>query len=87
MAYCAKNELQIKTIFFIPFLAGFELATSESAIQCLIHWATAENLHIPLQKLRMHPPDHQAGVAQAISPISMKLGQFEGFNLKPKNPK
>ena len=37
--------------------------------------------------LRKHPWDHQAGVAQAISPIFMKLGQFEGFNLKPKNPK
>ena len=32
--------------------------------------------------LRVHPRKDQAGAAQAISPISMKLGQFEGVHLK-----
>ena len=36
---------------FFQFLAGFELATSESAVQCLIHWTTAGNLNTSLQKL------------------------------------
>ena len=30
----------------------------------------------------MHPRKDQAGAAQAIKPISMKLGQFEG--VRPK---
>ena len=46
-----KERIINKNNFFFQFLAGFELATSESAVQCLIHWATAENLNIPLQKL------------------------------------
>ena len=33
-------------------------------------------------KLRVHPRQDQAGVAQAISLISMKLCQFEGIHLK-----
>ena len=37
--------------FFSKFLAGVELATSESAVQCLIHWATAASANILLQKL------------------------------------
>jgi len=37
--------------------------------------------------LRKHPWEHQAGVAQAITPISMKFGQFKGLNQKLKNPK
>ena len=32
--------------------------------------------------LRVHPRQDQAGAAQAISPISMKLGQFEGVHPK-----
>ena len=55
----------------------------------LTHWKWMILIDKPFMDwvLRMHPPDHQAGVAQVISPISMKLGQFEGFNMKPKNPK
>ena len=37
----SKKELQRKTIF-LKFLAGVELTTSESAVQCLIHWTTAK---------------------------------------------
>ena len=37
--------------FFLKFLAGVELATSESAVQYLIHWVTAERLNFLLQKL------------------------------------
>ena len=47
----SQQELQRKTIFFFKFLAGVELATSESAVQYLIHWATAANLNFLLQKL------------------------------------
>ena len=43
-------ELQIKTFFF-QFPAGLELATSGSAVQCLIHWAMAAGLDLLLQKL------------------------------------
>ena len=32
--------------------------------------------------LRVHPRKDQAGAAQAIKPISMKLGQFEGVHPK-----
>ena len=32
--------------------------------------------------LRVHPRKDQAGAAQPISPISMKLGQFEGIHPK-----
>ena len=46
-----KERITNKNNLFFQFLAGFELATSESAVQCLIHWTTAENLNIPLQKL------------------------------------
>ena len=46
----SKKELQRKT-FFNKFLAGVELATSESAVQYLIHRATATRLDIALQKL------------------------------------
>ena len=45
-------------------------------MQCYLEW-----------NLRKRPWEHQAGVAQAISPISMKLGQFKGLNQKLKNPK
>ena len=37
--------------FFSKFLAGVELAISESAVQCLIHWATAGSDNLLLQKL------------------------------------
>ena len=37
--------------FFSKFLAGVELAISESAGQCLIHWATAGSTNLVLQKL------------------------------------
>ena len=37
----SKKELQRKTIYFSQFPAGVELATSEFADQCLIHWTTA----------------------------------------------
>ena len=37
--------------FFSKFLAGVELAISESAVQCLIHWATAGSVNLLLQKL------------------------------------
>ena len=47
----AKNELRIKTIFFFSIQREFELPTSGSAVQCLIHWATAANLTLLLQKL------------------------------------
>ena len=33
------------------FLAGVELTTSRSTVQCLIHWATAAGLELLLQKL------------------------------------
>ena len=46
-----KERITNKNNLFFQFLAGFELATSESAVQCLIHWTAAENLDIPLQKL------------------------------------
>ena len=46
-----KERITNKNNLFFQFLAGFELATSESAVQCLIHWTTAENLNMPLQKL------------------------------------
>ena len=56
----AKNELQIKTFFFhLP--AGIELATSESAVQCLIHWATAASLNLLLQKLIFNCQAHSQG--------------------------
>ena len=37
--------------FFSKFLTGVELAISESAVQCLIHWATAGSANLLLQKL------------------------------------
>ena len=37
--------------FFFKFLAGVELAISESAGQCLIHWTTAGSVNLLLQKL------------------------------------
>ena len=40
----SKKELQRKTIFFSQFPVGIELATSEFADQCLIHWTTAASL-------------------------------------------
>ena len=40
------------------FLAGVELATSESAVQCLIHWTTAAGLVLPLQKLIFNSKCH-----------------------------
>ena len=46
-----KERITNKNNLFFQFLAGFELATSESAVQCLIHWTTAENRNMPLQKL------------------------------------
>ena len=46
----SKKKLQRKTIF-IKFLAGVELATSESAVQFLSHLAMAASLDLPLQKL------------------------------------
>ena len=33
-------------------------------------------------RLRVHPREDQAGVAQAISPILVKLGRFEGVHPK-----
>ena len=33
-------------------------------------------------RLRVHPRENQAGVAQAISPILVKLGRFEGVHPK-----
>ena len=33
-------------------------------------------------RLRVHPREDQPGVAQAISPILVKLGQFEGVHPK-----
>ena len=47
----SKKELQRKTFFFCKFLAGIDLAISESAGQCLIHWATAGSANLLLQKL------------------------------------
>ena len=47
----SKKELQRKTIFFFQFPAGIELATSEFADQCLIHWTTAASLEHLRQKL------------------------------------
>ena len=46
-----KERITNKNNLFFQFLAGFELTTSESTVQCLIHWTTAENLNMPLQKL------------------------------------
>ena len=40
-----------ETFLFSQFPAGIELATSESAYQCLIHWTTAASLNLLLQKL------------------------------------
>ena len=40
--------------FFSKFLAGVELAISESAVQSLIHWATAGRINSILQKLIFH---------------------------------
>ena len=37
--------------FFSKFLAGVELVISESAVQCLIHWAMAASINLLLQKL------------------------------------
>ena len=37
--------------FFSKFLAGVELTISESAVQCLIHWATAGSDNLLVQKL------------------------------------
>ena len=37
--------------FFSKFLAGVELAISASAVQCLLHWATAAGLARNPQKL------------------------------------
>ena len=37
--------------FFSKFLAGVELAISEAAVQCLIHWATAGSVNLLLEKL------------------------------------
>ena len=45
-----ENELQIKHFFF-QFPSGVELATSESADECLIHWTTAASLDLSRQKL------------------------------------
>ena len=36
---------------FSKFLAGVELAISQSAVQCLIHWATPASINLLLQKL------------------------------------
>ena len=47
----SKKELQRKTIFLSQFPAGIELATAESADQCLIHWTTAASLELLRQKL------------------------------------
>ena len=47
MEIYSKKELQRKTIF-LNFLLGVELATSESAVQCLIHWATVAGLDLLL---------------------------------------
>ena len=44
-----KKKLQRKTTFFSQFPAGIELATSESADQCLIHWTTAAS-HEPIRQ-------------------------------------
>ena len=40
--------------FFSKFLAGVELAISESAVQSLLHWATAGKINSILQKLIFH---------------------------------
>ena len=37
--------------FFSKFLAGVKIAISESAVQCLIHWAMAASVNLLLQKL------------------------------------
>ena len=37
-----------------------------------------------MEELRVSPWVHQAGVLHAISPISMKLGQFKGSTPKLK---
>ena len=37
--------------------------------------------------LRACPGEDQAGATHAISPISMKLGLFEEFTIKPRSPK
>ena len=54
----SKKELQRKTFFFSQFPAGIELATSEFADQCLIHWTTAASLEHLRQKLIFN---YQAG--------------------------
>ena len=51
MSNYSKKELQRKTILFSQFPAGIELATSESADQCLIHWTTAASPELLGQKL------------------------------------
>ena len=45
-----RRNYEEKQLFF-KFLAGVELAISESAVQCLIHWATAGSVNLLLQKL------------------------------------
>ena len=45
-----KEGITEKNIFF-KFLVGVELATSESAVQCLLYWATAAGLDLCSQKL------------------------------------
>ena len=46
-----RRNYKENQFFFFKFLAGVELATSESAVQYLIHWATAASLNLLLQKL------------------------------------
>ena len=55
--------------FFSKFLAGVELAISESAVQCLIHWATAGRINSILQKLKLSSfpgPSHLFKMAAAF---------------------
>ena len=46
-----RRNYKEKQFFFSQYPAGIELATSEFADQCLIHWTTAASLEILWQKL------------------------------------
>ena len=53
------------------------------SLNVLHFWATII-CDLKMKSLRVSPWVHQVGVLHAISPISMKLGQFKGLTRKLK---
>ena len=75
ISYCTTVQAIVLLAFSRMLTVGATLFSMVLAIQATMLLAFS-------RALRVHPRKDQAGAAQAILPISMKLGQFEGVHPK-----